>query len=414
MSGQGDDAAGVPVERLRWACETLKIAGPVAAEAVPGILLDRLDEADGVPPSGWRQALRLMADPARPLPPPDRDAFLQADESRQRAEVDAFAAGFFDLAPAERRLRWESLIVQCEPYAPLVARLRALKEGLDVERPAQTGEARIDALAAHLCRMYVLTPVERERAHWDFLASCSQAGPEGNTARPSSKSANSPWSAAAECIRLQQPRLFLLCPGLLNRVGENPWDRGREEARARSAIGAASANPSSAPQPKSGSGFFTGGGTGLVIVVVIIALRALSALNSSSYTPPPKLPARDVENARRALETIEKQAKSKEEEDELIRSFAKDLAEKNRRLQQRRDGKGNDSKEYYGEAARRLFGIEDDKDGNENQKNTRGAAKSKGGEPAKPTPSSSLPPDFKLPPGFENLSPKEGGRTGNR
>jgi hypothetical protein len=176
---------------------------PAAARAA---FLRRLPAAGFVPPPEWRAAVRALT--GRPAPGPGAlpDAGDAPDDDGPRAEVEAFAAAFWSLAPAERRARWQDLLDRCAGDPPLAARLRRLEGGVDLDAiPPGSGRGRVQELASVLQELFVLRPAERAARRRERLGGLS--GPA------------TAWAAAVRQLQVQYPAVASLDPPLIGRLG---------------------------------------------------------------------------------------------------------------------------------------------------------------------------------------------------
>src|SRR5262245_8682799 len=175
---------------------------PSAARAA---FLRRLPAAGFVPPPEWRAAARTPT--GRPAAGPGAlpDPGADPDDGGARAEVEAFAAAFWSLAPAERRARWQGLLDRHAADPPLAARLRRLEPGLDLDAvPADGGRTRVRELAAVVQELFVLRPAERAARRRERLGELSAA--------PAA------WVAAVRQLHAQHPAVAALDPPLVGRL----------------------------------------------------------------------------------------------------------------------------------------------------------------------------------------------------
>lgn len=121
-----------------------------------------LEGAGFAPPEALAVAVNDLTGAALPVTP---DGVADAG-ARRRAEVEAFAAAFWTLPPAERRARLADLSAG-RADAAAARRLRQLAPGLDVPAAGHPDPAAAE-VAALVRELFVLPPRERavRRARW--------------------------------------------------------------------------------------------------------------------------------------------------------------------------------------------------------------------------------------------------------
>lgn len=195
------------VRRWRWAAKQLGLSPQATAEEVRAAWLRRLPEEDFVPSSEARWALAALLH----WPPEGGwevrvdEAAAAAEEEQRRGEVEAFAAQFWDLPPAERRRRWDELRDLCA-FAPVLrARLRLLEAGLDCASVGNDKQenARVIELAGHVRKLFVLRPGPRADARQSLLPRIQN---------------DREWKVAARQLRRDQPALAALGNDLLDKL----------------------------------------------------------------------------------------------------------------------------------------------------------------------------------------------------
>jgi hypothetical protein len=151
-----DEAAEWAVERLGWEAESSVAERRAAA-------CRRLARDVGLPaPGEWRQ-LRLAVGAGTEA---DRDAALRA-VARQRcqalhAEIDRFAAQFFELSLADRRRQWQALHLRAAGAEAPRRRLEILEHGLPLALAELAAlPSRQRELAEEACAQLVLRPAEQ-------------------------------------------------------------------------------------------------------------------------------------------------------------------------------------------------------------------------------------------------------------
>lgn len=146
------------------------------------------------------------------VPPDDAAPWSRAARAAAfAAEVEAFAAAFWALAPDARRERFNAL--RERRYGPAAARLAELESGLDVEGTTPRGREET-ALTGIARELFVLRPRERARRRAAWLAGL---GLERDT-----------WEAAARAMAFADPVGARLDPPLFTRLAVHllPLPRG--------------------------------------------------------------------------------------------------------------------------------------------------------------------------------------------
>lgn len=170
--------------RLRWAAEQLEVSPDASPDEVRAAWLRRLAEDDFVPSSDSRQALEvfLQRHPEGGWLARADEAAAQWEEEQLRAEVEAFAAEFWNLSVEERRQRWENLAERCAFAPALRVRMDQLGTGLDIVAPLPRNDARVSELVEHVRELFVLRPGPRARLRQSLLAQMRNKWSEWRTA----------------------------------------------------------------------------------------------------------------------------------------------------------------------------------------------------------------------------------------
>jgi hypothetical protein len=270
--------------RAPWAAVLDAPAG-APAEIVVATFLRSLPADKFVPPAERVGAANALAGTAAPVGRnPDAERLLGA-------EVDAFAAGYWDLEPAARLTRWSDL----SRRGADAARLRELEPGLDVPVPPAVHPV-ADELARLVRELVVLPPRARaiRRNEW-LLAHAAEA---------------EKWRAASAALRRAAPELVELEPALRNAL-DPAFASPLKGFAARASAPPVPVVPSEAidalrkaakplvEAARSVGGTKSGGngwggstlGGGAVFVLFII-VKVVGALTNSSHTTPtyPSLP----------------------------------------------------------------------------------------------------------------------------
>ncbi len=169
----------------RWALQTLGAPDDLAPEAVGPLLVGRLEECAFVPSPSGHEALLVAAHPEsfERVWEAERGAFGRQSQWQLREEADELARRFFDLAPSDRRGRFEALWKRCGE-APLARqRLVELRPGLDFDRtpPADASEEE-KRLLGWLCELFVMRPAERGGRREAILQEVPSVGAEWHNA----------------------------------------------------------------------------------------------------------------------------------------------------------------------------------------------------------------------------------------
>ena len=254
-------------EARQWARFVLDAPEDFDAAQPHQLLLARLKEAEFVPVAQWEEAGRMLVDDEF-APQPDQDLgypFFFAFEGRLHGVMSQFVADFFQLAPDERRKKWEFLSERSKFAPALRWHLGHLKPGLDATLPADpTGDKYVDELIDHLRRTFPLPPPLRAAYNQAFLWRVAREP--------------KPWPKAVKRLQRRHPSLTALQPEFFNQIGN----------RSKSAPTAAKPMP----RPTTlGSGTDTPKWIIWVLVFVGIAIaRSASNWNSSPRTPPVRVP----------------------------------------------------------------------------------------------------------------------------
>jgi hypothetical protein len=261
--------------------------------------MSHLDDADYVPPVGWRQAIRLLCDPQSPAawPQGGYDAFREALEDRFAVEVDQFAAQFFSLPRGPRRVAWTQLLKHTEAFPRLRARLRSMQPGLEAESAMPEDQNQQDSiLVERICRLFVLKPGAHNAQRRQWLAAMTDD-----------------WRPAVRRVRAKYPKLARLDADLLSAL-ESAHHRDAAAMKSTSAV-ATQMNLAAAfiKKPKASAGgtsptrtrttansnsrrtygnLPTGSLVGILLFVIIRAIAQFSGSQSSqNYQSPPSAPS---------------------------------------------------------------------------------------------------------------------------
>jgi hypothetical protein len=198
--------------RLRWAAEQLGLSPHASLEAVRAAWLRRLPAEEFVPSSelSWALAALLRRQSEGGWEARADEAAAVAEEERLRSEVEAFAAGFWDLPPDGRRSGWRELLDRAKFTPALRERLRLLELGLGcVPFVDETKEdTRVIELAYLVRDLFVLRPRPSARAQQDVLERVW-----GDRRK---------WRKAGQRLRRGYPKLASLGKGLLVKMEKAP------------------------------------------------------------------------------------------------------------------------------------------------------------------------------------------------
>ncbi|OWK47294.1 hypothetical protein [Fimbriiglobus ruber] len=181
--------------------EVLGIPATADESAAKASFLKALQAGDFLPPESQIAAVNAFSR-FRGSITPATELFLV---DQFRADVDGFAAAYWDLSPGERWARWLDLTTRT-PNAMASDRLEQLKDGLDVEATSDENPA-VEELARLVRGLYVLHPRARAVARAEWVA--ERAGAEE-------------WRAAARCCGETHPPIVALDPVLFDQLGYSP------------------------------------------------------------------------------------------------------------------------------------------------------------------------------------------------
>lgn len=186
---QSDDAS-----RYAWACGVFGLKREASPQDVRGAILSHLDDADFMPPVGWRQAIRRLCDSKTPQAGPEYgyDAFREARENDFAEEVDRFATEFFALPPGPRRVKWTQLLKQVAEFPRLRARLSSWQPGLEAESVTPDGPQEA-ILVERIRRLFLLKPGDQDAQRRQWLESMT-----------------GDWQTVVRRVRAKCPRLAQL------------------------------------------------------------------------------------------------------------------------------------------------------------------------------------------------------------
>lgn len=112
------------------AAASLGVSEDADAAAARAAFLRRVAAEGFIPPEECVAAARQLASVPLPLSREQQ----QEEEAVQRAAVEAFAAGYWNFEPSERRAYWQTL-VQHTTFSPARLRLERLEAGLELHSP---------------------------------------------------------------------------------------------------------------------------------------------------------------------------------------------------------------------------------------------------------------------------------------
>ncbi|HEX4147978.1 MAG TPA: hypothetical protein VHY20_03280 [Pirellulales bacterium] len=197
-----------------WAAEQLGLtAGDLAAQRAS--LARQLQGHDFLPPTDWQALVRTVLDEHQAPVLTIAESLLTGRRDFLRGQVEAFCAEFFQLPPEPRRERHAELLAQCAADALLVARLRALEPGLNLDREALSGPGtpEVKTLADWILKQVVLRPHDRAIARQACLR-LTQSDP-------------GKWAAAAQALEKLHPNVASLGPWILLQL--KPWKLKQRE-----------------------------------------------------------------------------------------------------------------------------------------------------------------------------------------
>jgi hypothetical protein len=257
-----------------WAAREVGLRTGATPDEARAAFLRELRDNGFVPPPTRQRAWQQLCGLLGSAPP----AALFAEEARLRNDIDEFAASFFATPITARHERWQELSQRCASSPPLVARLQALRPGLDVEvDPNSLGNPRLQQLASHVAGLFVLPPAARA-AQRQAVLRAAQMDILG-------------WEAAAVQLHATLPALVALEPTLQGAI--LGW-RGQQQRLARRREGRTSSARARAPRPAppaptpapSGAGNRAIGG--ITIFAILVAVRLCMGLGSDrTYAPDP-------------------------------------------------------------------------------------------------------------------------------
>jgi hypothetical protein len=271
--------------RFAWACSVFGLQPGAAPQEVRAAILSHLDDANFVPPWGWRQAIWLLSDPRSPQAWPESgyDAFHEALENNLAEDVDQFATRFFSLPRGPRRARWAQLLEQAATFPRLRARLAAFQPGLDAESGTPDAKNQQESvLVERIRRLFVLKPGAQEAQRRQWLATMT-----------------GDWQPVVRKVRSKYPKLAQLEGDFLSALGSNK--NGAAAVKPSAAIAGnsnlaasfltaprfSSAGPTPVRTRAGASSGSSSGWRGWPVVAFIVFLRIMASLNSpSTYTPP--------------------------------------------------------------------------------------------------------------------------------
>jgi hypothetical protein len=259
--------------RRRWAAAVLGVSEDASRTEARRAYLRKLPDSDFLPPRCCQEALRVLA--GRPAAAESDEEWLVEEESRLGAEVASFAAEFFNLPVPQRRQRWEALLSGCRDVPPLVARLQALKAGLEVEnRVLPADPPLLGRLAGHLLEAFPLPPLARAASRQEFLRWL-----EGSPAE-----SHKLWEKAVRYLRAEWSALAALDDELVRHVAELRSRRNRRRklhCRSQQQL-LETATPGSNRTPWKAITIVA-----LIVVIVPALLSALQVLDNSPSPPAP-------------------------------------------------------------------------------------------------------------------------------
>ncbi len=195
-----------PVAR-RWAAGLLGVPETATGGEARRAYFKKLRESDFLPAPALGHAFRILDGKTGPVEP--KEEWLLEIESRLRAEIESFAAEFFALPVAQRRERWDALLSRCESVSPLLARLQALKAGLDVEiRNRPLGQSHQGSLAEQLLQSFPMPPLAQAASRQAFLRQIEESTAADRLL----------WGNAARYLLAEWPALAVLDQDLVRQI----------------------------------------------------------------------------------------------------------------------------------------------------------------------------------------------------
>ncbi len=260
----------------RWAAGLLGAHESASPEEAGRAYLRKLREQEFMPPFPLHGALRVFQQ--QPLSAAAEEQVRVEEQTRLRAEVDAFANEFFRLPAAKRRERWNELLVRCRHLRTLSARLQDLNDGLDVDiGGVPMDESQVGKLAAHLVESFPLPRLGRAASRQAFLRVV-----ENGTLPADRKS----WEKTARYLRGEWPSVAALDYNLVKQLSSlrrRLRRRDKMEIRSRQRRFVRSDNAQKSDWRWLWLLVFIGG----PLLRGITSTNSTNSPNPSSYAPPP-------------------------------------------------------------------------------------------------------------------------------
>lgn len=201
-----------PHDSRAWAAKQLGLRADAAPAEARAALLERLPEEDFVPPPELPEAVAVLCERrfASASRAPVYAQFLLDQEEDLRAEVEDFAARFFEIPLTQRRSQWQELTTRCQTSLRLRARLSALAPGLAID-PARISseDPLVQKLGEQVCGLFLLRPAERATQRLDLL-------------RPIQSDVTT-WQNAARRLQKAYPQVAALQAEFVSELASREW-----------------------------------------------------------------------------------------------------------------------------------------------------------------------------------------------
>lgn len=239
------------------AADLLGIDPETPAGVAQASLLRRLADHGFAPDPMTVDAVRVLSG-QRVAPFGDLESALRISCEEQRsAEVEAFAAEFFDVPVASRLDRFSAPETACRGHLRLLSRLSGLRPGLTVARPAaDAGSPEVRRLVAHVLELFVMPPGPRAARSRELAAAWRNDPNLRNATR----------FGARKRFRAQHPAIAALDPPFLGRL--DPPARPRLPSRARARV-------SKILGTRITGGLGSGGGNYAFPIIIIVVVNLL-------------------------------------------------------------------------------------------------------------------------------------------